>query len=463
MRSKPRWVWAVGSVVALQAALLIDRAGAYSTGILLLAIALVLIGVGVLFAERAAIQSNTSWRLIGAMVVTLGVGSMIWTTTLFVAQRTHIRWTTALLGGLTVLVAALMTLGRYRSWMRAALLVSFLGVGSLTIASGGSEAIDVYVFQQFGSEYLLEGANPYSAQYPNIYSAAHAERFYGPGLADEDHLRFGFPYPPMSLFMAVPGYVAAGDYRYGLLASGAVLLWILTRPDNGRLGRLAGALFAVFPLHSGLVGMLGSGWTEPFVALLLALVVVSIAMKSRWLPQLFGIFLASKLTLIVVAPLYFLVDGALFGKKGRAGRTMKILLAGALVTVPLAIWDWNRFWFSVVELQFFQPVRPDALSFTVWLSNTFGPPPPLVFVVAPFLTAAVALFLVFRRPDRSPTGFAFACGFVAIAWLVATKQSFLNHYYFAFAALLIGIAFSGKAESDPTVSVQRIDLEVLSS
>jgi hypothetical protein len=460
MRSKPRWVWAVGGVVALEAALLIDRVGGYSTGMFLLAIALVLIGVGVLFAERSADQSWSAWPAIGATVASMGLGSMIWSTTLFVAQPAPIRWIASLLGGLTVVVASMMTLGRYRRWMRLALLVSFLAVGSLTIASGGAEAVDVYVFQQLGSEYLLDGANPYSAQYPNIYSAAHAARFYGPGLADGDDLRFGFPYPPMSLFMAVPGYVGAGDYRFGLLISGAILLWILTKPDNGRLGQLAGALFAVFPLHSGLVGMLRSGWTEPFVALLLALVVVAIAVKSRWLPQLFGLFLASKLTLIVVAPLFFLVDGALFGKGGRAGRIMKILLAGALVSLPLAIWDWDSFWLSVVELQFFQPIRPDALSFTVWLSNRFGPSPPSVFVVAPFLAAAIALIVVFRRPDRSAAGFAFACGFVAFAWLVLTKQSFLNHYYFSFAALLLGIAFSGKAGTDSTPADQLTHVEV---
>jgi hypothetical protein len=252
----------------------------------------------------------------------------------------------------------------------------------------------------------------------------------------------------MSLLMAVPGYVVGGDFRYGLLASGAIFLWILTKPGNGRVGQLSGALFAVFPLHSGFGGMFGGGWTEPFMALLLALVVLAASLKSRWIPQLFGLLLASKLTLMFIAPLYFLIDDSLFGKNGRARRLAKILLTGSVVTLPLAIWDWNRFWFSVVELQFLQPIRPDALTFTVWVSNVFGPLPSLAFTVAPFLAAVIALLLVFRHHDASPAGLAFACGFVALAWLAMTKQSFLNHYYFAFAALLLGLAFS----KDPTAT-----------
>jgi hypothetical protein len=191
--------------------------------------------------------------------------------------------------------------------------------------------------------------------------------------------------------------------------------------------------------------MLARGWTEPFMGLLLALVVVGIARKSRWLPELFGVFLASKLTLIAVAPLYFLVDGSIFGREGRAKRILRVGLAGALITLPLALPVWSGFWFSVVELQFLQPVRPDALSFTVWLSNSLGPLPPLVFTVAPLLAGLLALVLVFRANDSSPEGLALASGFVTLAWLVMTKQSFLNHYYFVFVALLLGIGFSGKA------------------
>jgi hypothetical protein len=174
--------------------------------------------------------------------------------------------------------------------------------------------------------------------------------------------------------------------------------------------------------------MFGEGWTEPFVALLLALVVLVIALGKKWVPQLFGLFIASKLTLVVVAPLYFLIDGSLLGKTGQKARLAVVLLCGAIVTLPLAMMDWSRFWFSVVELQFLQPFRSDALSLTVWLANKFGPLPPEIFTVLPLATAAVAMLLVFRHADRSAAGLAFASGLVSLALLIVTKQSFLNHY-----------------------------------
>lgn len=445
--SNPRWVWVLCGVASLEVALLADRAGAVSTALVMLAMAIFLTGFGVLFAPRSITLSVTSWRVARAMVLILGTASVIRATALFAAQPDLVRWIAGMVGWLMVAVAFLTTSVRYRKSLRIGLLVLFITFGFMTITShvGGN---DVFVFQQQGSEHLLDGVNPYSAQYPNIYPPSDAESFYGPDLFDERSLRFGFPYTPLSLFMAVPGYVVGGDFRYGLLASGAILLGILTKPGNGQLGQLSGSLFALFPLHFGFGGMFGFGWTEPFVTLLLALVVLAATRKSQWMPPLFGLLLASKLTLIFVGPLYFLIDDSLFGRHGRARRLTRILLTGAAVTLPLAIWDWNRFWFSVVELQFFQPIRPDALTFTVWLSNTFGPLPSFVFTVAPFLTAATALLLVFRHPDRSPAGFAFACGLVALAWLVVTKQSFLNHYYFAFAALLLGVAFSNKPTAE---------------
>jgi hypothetical protein len=387
------------------------------------------------------------------MVIVLGIASTGWTSALFASQTGVPLWFASVLTGLVAVVAFAMTSGRYRLSLRVSLLALFLAVGYLTIEVDPGEDIDVFVFQQLGSRYLLDGVNPYSAQYPNIYSQAQAEKFYGEGLANE-HLEFGFPYLPMSLFMAVPGYIFGGDYRYSLLTSAGILLWMLTNPANGRAGRLSGALYAVFPLHSGFGGMFGEGWTEPFVVLLLALVTLLIVLRNSWIPPVFGLFLASKLTLVVVAPLYMLIDRSVFQKVGQKARLATLLLSGALVTLPLAIMDWSRFWFSVVVLQFLQPIRSDSLSLSVWLDNWFGPLPPMAFNVLPFVSASIAMLLVFRHPDRSAAGFALACGFVSLAWLVLTKQSFLNHYYFAFAALLLGLGFSERANRRFTPTTQ---------
>src|SRR5438067_13369117 len=78
-----------------------------------------------------------------------------------------------------------------------------------------------------------------------------------------------FPYPPLSLLLAVPGYLV-GDVRWSLLAAllGTAALVVAT---GRRLGLPAGhpaelAATALLCHPRGLL-VLETSWTEPFVAL----------------------------------------------------------------------------------------------------------------------------------------------------------------------------------------------------
>src|SRR5262249_36858695 len=118
-------------------------------------------------------------------------------------------------------------------------------VGAWIIRSSPNPHIDVYVFQQESCQALLRGENPYALRFPNIYGPSAF--VYGPGLKTEDRVNFGFPYPPLSLYMALPGYLLTGDHRYSQLAAVTLAAALLAYARPGLIARLAAMLYLFTP------------------------------------------------------------------------------------------------------------------------------------------------------------------------------------------------------------------------
>ncbi len=190
------------------------------------------------------------------------------------------------------------------TWFRnsriLALLAIHFALGLWLIHASPSPVIDVFLFQRDGINELFAGGNPYAMTYLDIYGKSTV---YGEGLSVNGRLTFGFPYPPLSLFLAIPGHLF-GDHRYSQLAamtaSGALMAY--ARP--GRLGALAGALFLFTP--RGLF-VLEQSWTEPFLVFLLSATVFAACRRETWVPYLFGLFVVVKQYLVFVVPLAWLI------------------------------------------------------------------------------------------------------------------------------------------------------------
>lgn len=291
--------------------------------------------------------------------------------------------------------------------------------------------IDVFVFQRDASAALLAGQNPYAMTYPDIYGNSV---FYGPGLSVNGRLTFGFPYPPLSLLLTLPGHVLAGDYRYAQLVATTLAAGLLAFARPGRHGLIA-ACVLLFTPRSYFV--LEQGWTEPLVVLGLAAVVFCASRCPRALPFVFGLFLAVKQYLVFAAPLGLLLlprpwklrDLLRFGWKAGA--------VAAAVTLPLALWDFPAFWKDVVALQVHQPFRADALSYLAWWAQTRGEPPSTSLA---FMAALVAVGLGLWRAPRTPAGFAASVSLAYLAFFAFNKQAFANYYYFVIGALCCAVA-----------------------
>src|SRR6185503_14145629 len=89
-------------------------------------------------------------------------------------------------------------------------------IGASVIGRSRRPPIDVDVFQRQAIRALKRGINPYSVTYPNIYGNSV---YYAEGVSVGGWLQFGYPYPPMSLLVSLPGDVVARDHRYASLVA----------------------------------------------------------------------------------------------------------------------------------------------------------------------------------------------------------------------------------------------------
>ena len=115
-----------------------------------------------------------------------------------------------------------------------------------------------------------------------------------------------------------------------------------------------------------------------------------------------------------------------------ARRGWAALLAG-LVTLPFFLWGPHDFWRSVVQFQFMQPLRMDALSHLVWMRGRLPWLSPVLLWI-PWVALAPAIALAISRCPRSPAAFAGAVAMVHLIFFALNKQAFANYYYFVIGA-----------------------------
>jgi len=309
------------------------------------------------------------------------------------------------------------------------LAVHFL-LGVWMIRATPNPYIDVYFFQRDSLNALLRGVDPYAITFPNIYGDLP---FYGPGVSVGGRLNFGFPYPPLSLLLALPGHLLTGDYRYSQLAaitlSGALIAY--ARP--GALAALAATLFLFTPR---VFFVLEQGWTEPFVLLALCATVFAAIRSPKQVPLFFGLFLASKQYAFLACPALALLLPRPFQWKAYAVALGRSVLVVAVITAPFFFWGIAPFVRSVVTLQFYQPFRAEALSYLVWFARGDQHWPAWVSFVAAAVGAALALW----RGARSPTGFAAGVALTLIGFFAFNKQAFCNYYFLVIGACALGLA-----------------------
>lgn len=447
----------VGSIVLISLGLFMHATGRVSLGVALVVASWLLLAGLVLGGGRAGVISPRMRRitlgsLLACQLIAYTVENLAYFDILVFSStdRTIVLTLFGLLGGL----ALVAIYGRERVGRPAAvaLVVTHFVLSSAMILAEEPITFDVVVFQDIGTEALLDGSNAYSARYPDIYPPELSSRFYSPGVSVDGYLTRGFPYPPVSLLAAVPGQLL-GDVRIGHRAAIALTaLLILAVGRNGHRSRIGAALFLTLP---GSVFMTLGGWTEAFVAAALAGVVLAYRRRSTMTHFVFGLFLFMKQYGVLFAPLWALVvENEPAPVRDRVRRLVIGVSPWFVISIGFALWDVPAFIRSAITWQFIQPLRDDSLSLLVWFTETFGELPRLITLVAPVLVAVGSVALVIRRSPRSPAGLAAGVALVMMSFVLLSKQAFLNYYFLVVASA--ALALSAEADEDESLESRRI-------
>ena len=346
----------------------------------------------------------------------------------------------ALVAAAVPLVA--LALSRWTNWSRwsvAGLLLIYLALGIGTIAGAPTPPIDVWARHRESLDALFAGRNPYAMTMPNIYGAASSQ-YYGPGLVAGDRVLMGFQYPPLSLFLAVPGYFF-GDYRYSLLIAAAVTGGVLYLSRPGVMGAIAAALWLFSPIAFFVIGC---GWTDSFAVLFLTLTAFAASRRSRWMFLPLGLLFAVKQYAVLAAPLVLLlpVSEAEDSFKSRLRPLLEAAGVAVAVTAPMFLLNPSAMFRDLITFQVLQPFRAESLSIPGWWHQFVegGQVPVWLCFVAIVPATLVALW----RRRVTPYGFPLGTAFVLMVFFAFGKQAFVNYYHFVFGALVTAFVFAAE-------------------
>ena len=340
------------------------------------------------------------------------------------------------LGAVTALLSITPKVWSHRQLRRAAILMTFLSIfaaGVWVIRSSPDPHIDVYMFHETSSKALISGHNPYELTEPLFYSDA---TLYGPELVKDGRMTIGNPYPPLSIYLALLGEVVGGDVRYSLLAAILLTAVIIASIGSNRYSLLAAYIFLFTPR---LFFILDLSWTEPFVLLFAVAVVWCAIYRPSWTFIVFGLLIASKQYMLLMVPLMILLIPTTASLGFWIKACAQTLAVAFLVTAPLAFWNFQAFIWNVLSAQFYQPFRPEALSYAVIYNNVTGHILPFYM---PFIFLGVALLWVLRFIRRSPLGFSASLALCLAVFFATNKQAFGNYYFLVFGMLCCSLAIT---------------------
>jgi uncharacterized membrane protein len=314
---------------------------------------------------------------------------------------------------------------------------TFAMLGVWMIYASPEPHVDVITVYTYAAKALQHGKDPYLMTFPNIYGT---NDLYPPGTVVGGRVLLGFPYPPLSLLLGLPGMLF-GDVRYADVAAliGTAALIGFARP--GLVAPLAATLLLSTPRS---LFVIEQAWTEPLTLVAFAATIYAALHTSRrrWpLPVMLGLLVASKQYMIIALPLAWLLT-----RRGQRWRdwvwlVVIAILAASIVTLPFVLWNVDGFVRSVIALQLQERFRIDSLSLLSWMHYQH------LFTLTPdriLAASAIALFggllLSLWRASRTPAGFAAAIALTLLCVFVSSKKAFCNYYFCALGVMCASIA-----------------------
>jgi hypothetical protein len=339
------------------------------------------------------------------------------------------------LAGLVMGLVIVCVLGRSElgRWIFFPLcLVVFLVLGWWWIDSVRHPFIDVWEAQRAGLVAFCSGKSPFNAPFPDIYNYPAG---YSPGTVVRNGMvELGFPYPPLTLLLDLPGHAGLGDFRYTNLIYVTIGGAAIGYCRRGAMPMLAAILF----LTTGrTLFMVELGFTECQVVMLLGLMIFAACRGWRMTAVLLGLLMAGKQYLVIVAPCAVFLIPRPWNWRVVLRWAGIAAAAGLVVSLPIILIDPRGFVRCTIVPIMNAYFRYDALSFLALYAKHTGVTPSASIG---FVLSVLALGVVMWRAPRSPAGFAMGSGVVFMLFFAFSKGAFCNYYYLVIALFCAGIA-----------------------
>lgn len=427
--------------------------GHYKTNRVIFVTLGLLVFVGLAGRARVAVPDEAALRRqLGALLL-MGTTLLALDSKLLYVEATEMQDSLQMLLVLALVASAALAVlvwrGRaqgLRQGLMLIVLVALVVVRPLVLWVSPAPHIDVFTTTDAAVDFLLQGLNPYSQVYPDIYDGQYE---YAPGMA----------YWPGTVLFATFGKWAFGDLRsvyvLGDLLSAAAMAALAVRRSRLRLetGLLGAAVWLAFPV--GLF-VLEQAWVDPLI--LAALLWAAVALDAERFGAagvLLGVATCIKQPAALAALSAALVVLAVRPKAG-----LQLIVAGgavgAVVLLPFVLWDADGLWRMTIVVPLGQPPRLDALTFVALAQREWGVMWPggasTVIYVAALIGGGLQMIRV-ARADRRVVP--------AVRWLTAMsvlyavvflfgKQAFCNYWALTAGLVLAArLALSTGSDTEP--------------
>jgi hypothetical protein len=319
---------------------------------------------------------------------------------------------------------------------------------ALIVPTSPRPQIDVWTVHEEGAQAFIEGHNPYTHEYTNIYSE-ELRPYLTPG---------GVTYSYMpGVFMWMSPWKELGlDTRYSQLVTRlctALLLLLIARRVSGRrdfMTYVPALLFITFPLNTFFIVR---AWNDDISMMCYALAAYGMVSRRPW-----ALFVASNFLLLHKQHAVFFVP-VLIWFAWREWRDRRAWLKGtwvaALVCGGYLIADWRNFLGSLYGLTFLKfpnihtvfLERRDPYSLMNYLHLFTGLKSSWFFLLVLAVMAFFVLRANWRKPDASSV--LRGMGAMCLALFAFAPIAFANYYQFALGLILIGYAATRDTAATP--------------
>lgn len=296
--------------------------------------------------------------------------------------------------------------------------------------------IDVWHYAQMGGELLLNGVNPYSANYPDLYD----------GKYDSTH---GFPYWPVATYFFTIGKYF-GDVRISLIIAQCFSLLGIIKLSNSLLFKKPMLIILIWMSFPVTYFILEQSWLDGFLIPMIIWSFHYLSEKKLMRSALIlGMMCMTKQYMLFYAILSFSYVFRNFGFKRSVEYTAITIFTALVLALPFILWDFQLFYQKTVIDLLNLSYRDDSLSWVAYLLRFYNYRLSPISISLIYMVSTLLLSFWVWRKSRGRINVLISS--LIVNYLVVFlfgKQAFCNYYYLVCIFLLSLIMFDYRSDKE---------------